>query len=214
MPSKRNLYIIGAGGFGRELENWLDLVPIAERDWAINGFLHQGPNNLNEFPSDYHVMGDWSDFEFALTDLCIIGVENYEWKRKIYQSLRGRVEMMTFIHPTVTINKFVTVGEGSVIAPNALLSTNVKIGKCVTVNTATQLGHDVSVGNFSSIMANVDAGGFAEFDEDVFVGSKATILPKKKIGYKATVGAGSVVIRNVKPETTVFGNPARRIARL
>jgi acetyltransferase-like isoleucine patch superfamily enzyme len=45
----------------------------------------------------------------------------------------------------------------------------------------------------------------------VTVGSSATIHPGKHIGDAATVGIGSVVIRNVPQRTTVFGNPARKV---
>jgi serine acetyltransferase len=43
------------------------------------------------------------------------------------------------------------------------------------------------------------------------IGSGVTIIPKRKIANDATLGAGSVVITNVKAGTTVFGNPAKKI---
>ena len=42
--------------------------------------------------------------------------------------------------------------------------------------------------------------------------SSATILPRIKIGNDAIIGAGSVVVRNVEENTTVFGNPAKKIS--
>jgi acetyltransferase-like isoleucine patch superfamily enzyme len=41
------------------------------------------------------------------------------------------------------------------------------------------------------------------------IGANATILPGLTIGEEATVGAGSVVTRNVDSFATVWGNPAR-----
>ena len=109
--------------------------------------------------------------------------------------------------------KFVTVGEGISDSPNALLSTNVKIGVCVTVNTATHLGHDVSILDFSSVMANVDAGGLPSLRRRRLRGVKGNYTSKKKIGHKATVGTGSVVIRNVGKNYRIYGNPAKMIIR-
>ena len=43
----------------------------------------------------------------------------------------------------------------------------------------------------------------------VFIGSGARVIPGKRVGDGANVGAGSVVIRSVDPGDRVFGNPAR-----
>ncbi|RYP04026.1 hypothetical protein DL764_004720 [Monosporascus ibericus] len=45
-------------------------------------------------------------------------------------------------------------------------------------------------------------------DEDVWIGGGVIIMPGLKIGRGATVGAGSVVTRDVPPFTVVAGNPA------
>ena len=45
------------------------------------------------------------------------------------------------------------------------------------------------------------------------IGSGATILGGVRIGAEATVGAGSVVTKHVKPGETVVGNPAAPLDR-
>ncbi|WP_394297135.1 acyltransferase [Methanosarcina mazei] len=46
---------------------------------------------------------------------------------------------------------------------------------------------------------------------NAFVGANCIILPGTKIGKNAIVGAGSVVTRDVPPDTIVAGNPAKVI---
>ena len=46
---------------------------------------------------------------------------------------------------------------------------------------------------------------------NVFLGTNCTILPNINIGDNAIIGAGTVVIRDVKPKQKVVGNPARLI---
>jgi acetyltransferase-like isoleucine patch superfamily enzyme len=48
-------------------------------------------------------------------------------------------------------------------------------------------------------------------EDEVFIGAGATIIPGITLGKKARIGAGSVVIENVKAGDTVFGNPAKAI---
>jgi acetyltransferase-like isoleucine patch superfamily enzyme len=47
----------------------------------------------------------------------------------------------------------------------------------------------------------------------IFIGSSATIIPKIIIGEYVTVGAGSVVIKNIEKNITVVGNPAKIIKK-
>jgi sugar O-acyltransferase (sialic acid O-acetyltransferase NeuD family) len=209
---KRNLYILSAGEFGRELEHWLEHVPETARDWKVAGFLHSGASHLAEYPSDLSVVGNWEDFNFTDTDMVVLGLVGAEWKQRFYDALKERVEFLTFIHPSVILGKFVEVGVGSVICPNCVITTNVKLGKCVTLNCGTQIGHDVAIDEYASLMPHVDLGGHVQVGKRVFMGTKATVIPSRKIADDVTVGAGSVVVRHIKRPCTVFGNPAVKIA--
>jgi acetyltransferase-like isoleucine patch superfamily enzyme len=51
-------------------------------------------------------------------------------------------------------------------------------------------------------------------EDDVWLGGSVVVLPGVTIGRGSTVGAGSVVTRDVEAYTVVAGNPARLIRRL
>jgi len=53
------------------------------------------------------------------------------------------------------------------------------------------------------------AAGEVVVGENSFVGCGAIILPRIRIGAGATIGAGAVVTKDVGPNQTVVGNPAR-----
>ena len=53
-----------------------------------------------------------------------------------------------------------------------------------------------------------------EIGREVWIGGGAILLPGVRVGDGAVIGAGSVVTRNVAPDTTVVGNPARVIDSL
>ena len=210
---RKNLYIIGAGGLGREIENSLLSISETERDWQLKGFLHEyvDESPLINYPSTLQILGGWRDYKFTDNDYCIIGTGDCEWRKKTYNSLKNRVNIYTFIHPSSYVYMFTNIGEGTVIMANCFISTNIEIGKACFVNVGTQIGHDVKVGNFTSIMSQVEIGGWCELGEKVFVGSKATVISKRKICNETIVGAGSVVVRNISHPQTVFGNPAERL---
>jgi sugar O-acyltransferase (sialic acid O-acetyltransferase NeuD family) len=195
------------------METWLNLVPLEQRDWAVEGFLHSPtvPSPLAGFPSGCEIVGDWRGYAFSKEDYVVIAVSAFEWKERIWSELHGRVQFFTYIAPTAMVTNFCDVGEGSVIGPNCIVGPNVTLGRGVTVNSASGIGHDSQVGDFASIMTRVTIGGKVHVGARTAVGSGAVVIPGISVGENATIGAGSVVIRDVKTHTTVFGNPAKRI---
>lgn len=210
---RRQLFIIGASHFGRELEGWLERVPLESRDWEVVGFLHkyEGKSPLEGFPTDFKILGDWKEFPFPPDALCLNAVADPAYKEIVYRGLAGKVEFFTFVSPDAIVSKFCHFTEGTIICPRCIIQTNVRLGRCVTVNVGTQLGHDVRVGDFSSIMGGVSLNGGVEVGQRVFIGSKALVIPKLRVKDDAYVGAGSVVVKNIPEKIKVFGNPAKRI---
>ncbi len=207
----KNLYIIGAGDFGREVESWFDLYSSDKINYQIAGYLDDNLSSLDQFPSDYTIKGRINDFEFCENDQVILAISNPSIKENIYRRLLSKVIFYTFIPVNAIVAKYSEIGEGSIIAPNAIISTNVKLGKCVIVNIGTQIGHDAVIKDFCSLMANVDIGGNVQIGRKVFIGSNATIIPEISVVDDAVIGAGSIVINKIVKPHTVFGNPAKKI---
>jgi serine acetyltransferase len=90
-----------------------------------------------------------------------------------------------------------------------VVSVDVDLGDFVMINLNSTVGHDAKIGAWTTLSAHCDVTGFVEVGPRVFMGSRVSIIPTKKIGEGATLGAGSVIIRDVPPRVTMIGNPAR-----
>jgi acetyltransferase-like isoleucine patch superfamily enzyme len=101
---------------------------------------------------------------------------------------------------------------GSILCPFTQLSCEITLGKCVTFGTLSSSAHDTVIGDWCQISGHCSINGRAALEEGVFVGSHVAILPGVRIGAYAHVGAGSIVLKRVKPGVKVFGNPAVTIA--
>jgi len=208
---KRRLYLVGAGGLGREMEFWINLISQDERDYEICGFIDDNPCALLNNPSDFTVVGDTFHFDYSDGDLAALCITNSVLKEEVYNRLKNKVEIFTFISPLARVSKFSKIGKGAIITPNCLITTNVTIGECVLINIGSQVGHDCTIGDFSSVMTNVDIGGCCKIGSHVFFGSNSTLIPEKKINNNISIGAGSIVINNLSKPGTYFGNPAKQI---
>lgn len=208
---KRRLFIIGAGGFGRELEVYLDSVDATNRDWNLVGFIDDNINAIDLFPSDYKVVGSVNDFPFRESDYVVLAIANSEIKHKIYMLLQDKVTFFTYIDKTAIVGKFVNIGEGSIICPNCIITSNVKLGLCSILNIGTQIGHDTQIGDFCSFMPNVDIGGETSIANDVYMGTNSTVINMKNICSNVTIGAGAIVVKNINNEGVYVGNPAVKI---
>lgn len=207
----KHLLIIGASGFGRELESWLSLLPGFGSDFIIQGYLDKNNNALVNFESAYKVIGDEDTFAFHEDNLCIVAIADPKTKKRITDKLIDKVEFFNYVAPNSIIGHFNHFGKGCIICPNVVISTNVLLGDFVTINIGTQIGHDTIIGNYSTINANTDIAGKCKIGNSVLVGSHAFVLQEIKIGDNAIVGVGSTVIRDIQSNVTVFGNPARKI---
>jgi len=211
VQSKRNLYIVGAGDFGRELESWLSLIPLKDRDWELKGYIDDDLLVLDNILSDYKVLSSIDDFVFEKNDYVAIAVTECNSKEKIYNRLKGKAIFFTFISPSAILGKNVEIGEGVIICPNSIIANDTIISKLVMVNLASQVGHDCVVGDFSSIMSNVVISGRCKIEERVFIGSGATVIPQRKIKKDIKIAAAAAVFRNLIKPGTYIGNPAKKL---
>lgn len=92
------------------------------------------------------------------------------------------------------------------------LSTSIGYGlyighpKCIVINGGTKIGNNVNLSQFLSIGTNHDNP--AVIGDNVYIGPMTCIVEDVKIGNNTTIGAGSVVTRNVPENATAAGSPA------
>jgi len=204
----KNVYIINAGGFGRNTAALAQSDPAHKKEWIVRGFL-DGRSDLPPI-KDLPVVGDPLTYRYQAPDSIVCALGNPAMKRRYSASLLEQGADFMILRPNLELADRASIGIGGLFERHVSVGTDTKLGSFVTILSNTIVGYDVSVGSYSTIGSFVFIGGGAQIGEDVVIHPHATILPGVKIGDGAIIGAGSVVIGNVPAGITVFGNPAKR----
>jgi len=114
-----------------------------------------------------------------------------------------------------SIAAFVEIG-GSVVGQNCRIQAFAYLCPGVTIGNNVFIGPHVCFTNDKYPLTSMFDDDFKPIrtfvDDNAAIGAGAIILPGVTIGKFAMVGAGAVVLKDVKPGTTVVGNPARVVS--
>jgi UDP-2-acetamido-3-amino-2,3-dideoxy-glucuronate N-acetyltransferase len=112
------------------------------------------------------------------------------------------------------------LGQNVVVSPDVVLGRNVKVQNNVSIYTGVICEDDVFLGP-SMVFTNVINPRSAIVRREEYIqtivgrgatiGANATIVCGNNIGKFAFIGAGAVVISEVKPYALVVGNPSRQV---
>ncbi len=215
---RKKIVLIGAGGFGREVAvSLIRTINWYEPTYDFLGFLDDGPQfQTGSMIDGYPWLGNrnWIlDHKDEVFCTCTIG--NAALKKTIQSELMKKgVQFETIIERTCYIAPDVVIGPGCVLYGGVKISVNCKIGTGVLLNDGVKIGHDVTIGDYTSIMPDTGISGGCRIGEQVDIGGHAFLIPGRKVGNQARIAAGSIVFSNVRANTTVLGNPAKRMKEL
>lgn len=122
------------------------------------------------------------------------------------------------------IGTFVEIQKNAIIGNNCKISSHTFICEGVTIEDNVLVGHNVTFINDLYPKATTEDGKL-QTEEDwncvktlvkkgASIGSSATLLCGITVGENAIVGAGSVVTKDVPPNTVVAGNPVRILKKI
>lgn len=138
----------------------------------------------------------------------------------------------TTIYPAVRVGDDFRTGHNALVRAHTAIGDDVLVGSQVVIDGETTIGSHVSLQTGVYVPQQTDIGDsvflgpnavltndpypirrassieLTTIEDDVSIGANATVLPGVTVGEGSFVAAGSVVTRDVPPETLAVGVPA------
>lgn len=210
----KKIAIIGAGGFGREVQMLIEQINTVKKKFEFIGFFDDGfikGEKINGYPNLGGIK-EVNKINYQLNVVLAIGEP--ELKKKLSDQIKNdKISYPILIHPNVQIgdNKYIEIGGGTIITAGNIITVNIKIGKHVILNLSCTVGHDTTIGDYSSFMPAVNISGEVNIKEGVYIGTGAKIINQLEIGEYTIVGSGAVVSKSLPAKCTAVGIPAKVI---
>ena len=207
------IVIIGSSGHAKVV---IDIVERAGK-YEVAGLLDRrrepGAQTLG-----YRVFGQEEDLAQLMANYALKGVlvaigDNFNRSTIATRASENCPELpfVTAIHPSASVAKGVSVGEGTVIMAGVTVNSCCSIGRFCILNTNSSLDHDSVMEDFSSLGPGVATGGNCQIGAYSAVGIGAILIHGVQIGEHAVVGAGSLVLKHLDSFKVAYGSPARTI---
>jgi sugar O-acyltransferase (sialic acid O-acetyltransferase NeuD family) len=205
-----NLLIVGAGGHGkvvaeaaRAMNRWIKIAFLDDKYESI-----QKHHNCSVIGG----MDSYPKFIDEYQDLFIAVGNNQDRIRHIEKYTNAGFNIPNIIHPTAIVSDTAKICSGTVVLANVVINASVSIGNGSIINTSSSIDHDCVIGDVVHICPGSNLAGNVHVGRLSFIGIGSCIIQGVKVGDEVTIGAGTVVVKDIPAKLKVVGNPARTIS--
>lgn len=190
--------LIGNGGHAREVQAQMGIELFR---FVSDEYWKEGDDKLlplSKFDPDKYIV--------------MIAVANSKDREDIVNNLPFNTQYFTFIHPTAQLmSDDITIGEGSFIGANSIITCNVKIGKHSILNRANHIGHDCRIGDYFSAMPGSIVSGNVTLGNKVYLGTNCSIREKINICDDVIIGLNTGIVKDINISGTYIGQNTRQL---
>jgi sugar O-acyltransferase (sialic acid O-acetyltransferase NeuD family) len=216
MAERKKVVIIGAGGFAREVLDIFDACNDAGDHYVVLGYVVESPFGapgaiVNEKP----ILGglEWLDRHHRdVFVICGVGAPELR-RRLVLETAKRGARFCSVLHPSVQMSRRNSIGSGVIIAAGCILTNQIQIGDHVQINLDCTIGHDAIISDFVTVSPGTHISGNVTIRTGCNIGTGVNIINRLEIGEWSVIGAGSTIIRNVPPNTTVVGVPGKVVTQ-
>lgn len=186
----------------------LDLLASLPRH-QILGFIDKCPSLEMDGLAYLGNDNDWKDIKKKHPNIkAVLALDSPQAKARLFDHY-GKEGIIKIISPQAYVSKKAFVGDGTIVQRGVTIMPKAHIGKGCKLNVNATIHHEAVVGDFCTLAPTALILGNVVLEEQVYVGAGAIIKQRCRVGKNSIVGAGAVVVKDVPPNVTVVGVPAK-----
>ena len=181
----KDLIIIGASGFGREVAWLVERINGVKPIWNIQGFLDDNDDIQGQKINGYEVLGKIDAFTQYPSSYFVCAIGSSNTRKKIVEhilSINPKTRFGTVIDPSVEMSEMVQIGDGTIICAHTIITVNISIGNHVIINLDCTIGHDAVLQDFVTLYPSVNVSGITNIGYCSEMGTGTQIIQGKKVG--------------------------------
>ncbi|MCX2750269.1 acetyltransferase [Arthrobacter sp. MI7-26] len=207
----QELMLIAASGLAREV---LSIIRGSDQ-YRVVGFLDDSSVIQGRLVGGVNVLGTIAEAALYNYPQFLICVGSGTGRQQIAERLAHqgitRERFATVLDPGVRVPPGCTVGYGSILLSNVVLTADVTLGAHVVAMPQVTLTHDDAVEDFATLCAGVTLGGGVRIGRAAYLGMNSSIRQGLAIGAEAVIGMGASVLQDVPAGETWAGVPAKKL---
>jgi len=204
----RRLAILGASGHGKVVADTAGCCGWQSIEFFDDAWPRLGHNGV------WPVTGNTTRLVERLADFdgVVVAIGNNSIRHaKLLELQAAGAPMATLVHPSASVSRYASIGDGSVILAGAVVNADASVGLGAILNTCCSIDHDCVLGEAVHISPGARLAGGVKVGSHSWVGIGASVRQMIHVGVRVMVGAGSAVVSDVPDGMTVAGVPAKRM---
>ncbi|MFT5188918.1 MAG: UDP-N-acetylbacillosamine N-acetyltransferase [Verrucomicrobiales bacterium] len=195
--TRNPLLILGASGHAK------DVISVA-KELGYTRFVMATSNGGNGFWGIDHVRIDEAmPTRYPSWD-CIVAIGSNRVRRRLIEQF-PELTFINLIAPSAVIASNVRLGKGCFIGHHAYLGAHSEIGNGVLVNVGAVVGHDCRIGDYAQLCPRAVVLGNVWLGDDVFLGASSVVnhgteAAPLRVASRVIVGMGAVITESITQE--------------
>ena len=204
---KKKTFILGIGSHSKLIYNCLRK---GKKKIKVDGFIYfKSKVAKKTWIGKIFKLPVYDIKEIPINSNIYIGIGDHILRSEIYNKIKRKFNFPNYVSNNSVIADGVKIGKASIILDGCVLNYNSHISENSIINTGSIIEHDVKIGNSCNISPGSIICGKTVIEENCLIGAGSIIQDGIHIKKNSLIGSGSNVVKNVKSNSLLFGNPAK-----